>query len=163
MSLDRTSGAGDSASGGVASAALANEPRNEECTTSPETVQNSQHRQLLHPSVLIERSRRVSAEQQVEIEKQTCLELTRLLELERRKVKQQLRRLSTTAVPLKTAASQSSGVRVGGIASQRRHSNETARVRVDEGKDEKEEAVKICDSLQALEVEPTVYDSAVHA
>ena len=49
----------------------------------------------LDPALLLERSRRVRAEQQVEAERQTCLELTRLLELEQRKVKQQARRPST--------------------------------------------------------------------
>lgn len=49
----------------------------------------------LHPALLLERSRRIRAEQEVEAERQTCLELTRLLDLERRKVKQQARRPST--------------------------------------------------------------------
>ena len=51
----------------------------------------------LHPALLLERCRRIRAEQEVEAERQTCLELTRLLDLERRKVKQQARRPSTVS------------------------------------------------------------------
>lgn len=68
-------------------------------------------RQLQEPGVRVlqERNRRLQAEQQVEAEKQLCLELSRLLAFERRRVKH-CRGLSTPGlIILKGKNSQNSG------------------------------------------------------
>ena len=64
----------------------------------PKSHSEQQLPRELHPALLEERNRRVLAEQQVEAEKQACLELTRLLDLERQKFKQQSRRVSTISL-----------------------------------------------------------------
>ena len=78
--------------------------------TLPKSYSEVQLPAELHPALLLERSRRVRAEQQVEAERQTCLELTRLLELERRKVRQQTRRPSTIADSVAAARRDSAGI-----------------------------------------------------
>ena len=71
----------------------------------------------LHPVVLLERSRRIEAEQQIEAQKQVSLELARLLKLERQKFKRQARISTVSTGPsLKRGDSQSS---VGSILKRR--------------------------------------------
>ena len=77
--------------------------------TLPGSPSQQQLPQDLHPVVLLERNRRIEAEQQIEAQKQVNLELARLLELERQKFKRQARISTVSAGPgLRRGDSQSS-------------------------------------------------------
>ena len=112
--------------------------RREGLATLPKSRSEVQLPAELHPALLLERNRRVRAEQQVEAEKQTCLELTRLLELERRKVKQQARRPSTISDSVAAARRDSGGITVsfgGKREEESLHNGESER---EEGPEKKE-------------------------
>lgn len=107
-----------------------------------ELVRQEKEQLLLPDKVALERSRRLSAEQQVESEKQARLALARLLDRERRKVQQQQRRLSQvkeSTTILRRTDSQCSGVR--GELIQRRPSSDCERVEVCEKEEEAEKEV----------------------
>ena len=131
----------------------------QDCETPPRAtgerdtrfVQQQGEGQLLRPDdFALERNRRLSAERQIEAEKQVCLELSRLLELERRKAKQQQqhqRRISLASSSSSGAAESSclvkradSGV---GVESRRRCSKDGERVEASKTEAEETKEVKI--------------------
>ena len=98
---------------------------------------NSQQQLLqdLHPVVLLEKNRRIQAEQQVEAQKQVSLELARLLELERQKSKRQARVSTASAGPILRRGSQSSVISTQSVGSilKRRDSQSSGIRKVSQG------------------------------